>query len=77
LTRNTNSTTSNRPFGGFTKKLTVNMGVAHWHWLAKLARTDDEQRRVRESVQNTLELMWRFFDGLDNAQSAQVMNKAA
>jgi hypothetical protein len=26
--RNTNSPTSNRPFGGFTKKLTENMGVA-------------------------------------------------
>jgi hypothetical protein len=32
---------------------------------------------VRESVRNTLDLMWRFFDGLDNVQSAQVMSNAA
>jgi pyrroloquinoline-quinone synthase len=45
--------------------------------VSRLARTDEEQRRVRESVHNTLELMWRFFDGLNNAQNAHTMSKAA
>src|SRR6266851_3317204 len=33
--------------------------------VAKLARTDEEQQRVRNVVRNTLELLWRFFDGLE------------
>jgi len=32
--------------------------------VAKLARTDEEQQRVRDVVRNTLELLWRFFEAL-------------
>lgn len=39
--------------------------------VAKLAITDDEQRRVRDAIDYTLELLWRFFDGLDSAYGSQ------
>jgi len=35
--------------------------------VSKMARTDEEQKRVREAVDHTLELLWRFFDGLEFA----------
>ncbi|MBM4258843.1 MAG: hypothetical protein FJ147_23440 [Deltaproteobacteria bacterium] len=43
--------------------------------VSKLAKTDEEQRRVRDAVEHTLELLWRFFDGLDLAYGG--MRKAA
>jgi pyrroloquinoline-quinone synthase len=39
--------------------------------VAKQARTDEEQRRVREVVDHSLTLLWRFFDGLELAYGAQ------
>ena len=39
--------------------------------VVKLAKTDEEQRRVRDAVDHTLELLWRFFDGLDLAYGQQ------
>ncbi len=35
--------------------------------VSKMAQTDEEQKRVREVVRHTLELLWRFFDGLEAA----------
>ncbi len=40
--------------------------------VAKLARTDEEQQRVRAVVRNTLELMWRFFDALAETPAKQL-----
>jgi pyrroloquinoline-quinone synthase len=40
--------------------------------VGKLARTDEEQQRVREVVHNTLELMWRFFDALAATPAEQL-----
>jgi pyrroloquinoline-quinone synthase len=45
--------------------------------VAKLARTDDEQQCVRDIVRNTLELLWRFFDGLAATSAEQITGKAA
>ena len=39
--------------------------------VAKLAHTDEEQKRVRDAVDHTLELLWRFFDGLELAYGLQ------
>ena len=39
--------------------------------VAKQARTDEEQRRVREVVDHSLTLLWRFFDGIELAYGAQ------
>jgi pyrroloquinoline quinone (PQQ) biosynthesis protein C len=39
--------------------------------VSNLARADEEQRRVRDVVDHTLELLWRFFDGLDLAYGLQ------
>lgn len=39
--------------------------------VAQYARTDEEQRRVREVVENSLSLLWRFFDGTELAYGAQ------
>jgi pyrroloquinoline-quinone synthase len=41
--------------------------------VAKLAQTEEEQQRVRDVVDHTLELLWRFFDGLELAYGAQRM----
>ncbi len=38
--------------------------------VAQYARTDEEQRRVREVVDYSLTLLWRFFDGLELAYGA-------
>src|SRR5579875_3910270 len=40
--------------------------------VAKLARTDEEQQRVRAVVRNTLALMWRFFDALAETPAKQL-----
>ena len=45
--------------------------------VANLARTDEEQQRVRDIVRNTLELLWRFFDGLATTPVEQITGKAA
>lgn len=39
--------------------------------VARQARTDEEQRRVREVVDHSLTLLWRFFDGIELAYGAQ------
>lgn len=39
--------------------------------VVKLAKTDEEQQRVRAAVDHTLELLWRFFDGLEVAYGQQ------
>lgn len=39
--------------------------------VAKQARTDEEQRRVREVVDHSLTLLWRFFDGIELAYGMQ------
>lgn len=39
--------------------------------VAKLAHTDEEQQRVRDAVDHSLELLWRFFDGLELAYGLQ------
>ncbi len=39
--------------------------------VSKLAQTDEEQQRVRDAVDHTLELLWRFFDGLELAYGEQ------
>lgn len=39
--------------------------------VARQAKTDEEQRRVREVVDHSLTLLWRFFDGLELAYGAQ------
>ena len=39
--------------------------------VSKMARTDEEQKQVREVVDHTLELLWRFFDGLELAYGEQ------
>ncbi|MEW6298110.1 MAG: iron-containing redox enzyme family protein [Thermodesulfobacteriota bacterium] len=39
--------------------------------VSKLAKTDAEQQRVRDVVDHTLELLWRFFDGLELAYGLQ------
>jgi pyrroloquinoline quinone (PQQ) biosynthesis protein C len=41
--------------------------------VSKMARTDEEQKRVREVIDHTLELLWRFFDGLELAYGKQRM----
>lgn len=41
--------------------------------VAKLVQTEEEQQRVRDVVDHTLELLWRFFDGLELAYGAQRM----
>lgn len=45
--------------------------------VSKLARSDEEQERVRDIVRNTLELLWRFFDGLETTPVEQITGKAA
>jgi pyrroloquinoline-quinone synthase len=45
--------------------------------VAKLACTDEDQERVRDIVRNTLELLWRFFDGLETTPVKQITGKAA
>jgi len=40
---------------------------AAYEALAKLAQTDEEQRRVRSVVKGYLDLWWLFFDGLERA----------
>ena len=45
--------------------------------MAKLARIDEEQERVRDIVRNTLELLRRFFDGLATTPVEQITGKAA
>lgn len=35
--------------------------------VAKLAQTDAEQKLVRDAVSHSLELLWRFFDGIELA----------
>ena len=39
--------------------------------VSRLAKTDEEQQRVRDAVDHTLELLWRFFDGLELAYGEQ------
>ncbi len=39
--------------------------------VSKLAQTDEEQKRVRDVVDHTLELLWRFIDGLELAYGRQ------
>jgi len=39
--------------------------------VSKLAQTDEEQKRVRDVVDHTLELLWRFIDGLELAYGLQ------
>lgn len=39
--------------------------------VSKMARTDEEQKQVREVIDHTLELLWRFFDGLELAYGEQ------
>ena len=38
-----------------------------YHALAKMATTDDDQRRARSAVKGYLDLWWLFFDGLERA----------
>jgi pyrroloquinoline-quinone synthase len=41
--------------------------------VARMVQTEEEQQRVRDVVDHTLELLWRFFDGLELAYGAQRM----
>lgn len=52
--------------------------IRHWieqqfavEVVSKLTQTDEEQKRVREAVDHTLELLWRFFDGPEFAYGQQ------
>jgi pyrroloquinoline-quinone synthase len=45
--------------------------------VARLARSDGEQQQVRDIVRNTLELLWRFFDGVAATPHEQLIGKAA
>ena len=39
--------------------------------VAKMAQTDAQQKLAREAIDHTLELLWRFFDGLELAHGEQ------
>lgn len=43
---------------------------AAYEALARIARTDEEQQRVRDVVRGYLDLWWLFFDGLERAYGA-------
>ncbi len=68
----------NRPFvEGLASVSIAGEGGGALEIVANLARTDEEQQRVRDIVRNTLELLWRFFDGLATTPVEQITGKAA